>query len=149
MRPMTTADVDAVLAIEQQVQAYPWSRGNFSDAISSGYLCFVDEHAGEIRGFSVLMPGVDEAELLNIGVASGHQRKGVGRAMLLQMQSIAVHRNWQQLFLEVRASNSGAIALYRSAHFTEVGQRRGYYRNADGCEDAIVMSCNLTGKNNG
>ncbi len=143
MRTMTAADVDFVLAIEQSVQAYPWTRGNFSDALDSGYLCCVDDTSGEISAFAVLMPGVDEAELLNIAVAKSQQRKGLGRAMLSEMLAVAAENDWQRVFLEVRSGNSGAIALYRSAGFAEVGIRRGYYRNAEGSEDAILMVCDL------
>lgn len=138
---MTAVDVDEVLAIEQSVQAYPWTRGNFTDALNSGYLAYVDEAAGELRGFSVLMPGVDEAELLNIGVAANHQRKGLGREMLAAMLDEAAQRRLFRVFLEVRASNLAAIALYRRAGFSEVGLRRGYYKNSNASEDALVMVC--------
>lgn len=149
MRAMTVADVDAVLTIEQSVQAYPWTRGNFTDAMNSGYLCFVDDASGEISAFAVLMPGVDEAELLNIAVAKSQQRKGLGRAMLSEMLAVAAENSWQRVFLEVRAGNRGAIALYRSAGFVEVGLRRGYYQTADGREDAILMVCDLVKESNG
>ena len=149
MRVMTQADVDAVLAIEQAVQAYPWTRGNLTDALGSGYLCHVDEADGEIRGYAILMPAVDEAELLNIGVAATHQRQGLGRAMLLEMFDMARAKNMKRVFLEVRSSNVAAIALYRSAGFGQIGLRRGYYRDANGSEDAIVMACDLTGVDNG
>lgn len=148
MRRMTLDDVDAVLAIEQAVQAYPWTRGNFSDALAHCYLCRVDETAGEIRGYAILMPAVDEAELLNIGVAAAQQRKGLGRAMLLEMLDMARANKLRRVFLEVRPSNAAAIALYRSAGFSEVGVRRGYYQNANGSEDALVMAC-VIGEGNG
>jgi ribosomal-protein-alanine N-acetyltransferase len=143
MRVMTLEDLDAVFAIEQTVQAYPWTRGNFADALQNGYFCSVDETHGEIRGYAVLMPVVDEAELLNIGVAADQQRKGLGRAMLLEMLDIAREKNIRRVFLEVRASNAAALALYRSAGFADIGLRRGYYRNAGGNEDAITMACEL------
>lgn len=149
MRAMRLADVDAVLSIEQAVQAYPWSRGNFTDALDSGYLCFVEEIAGEISGYAVLMPGVEEAELLNIGVAASHQRRGVGGAMLSALCKIATDKRLYRLFLEVRSSNLAALTLYRCAGFEQVGVRRGYYRDAKGCEDAQVMACELSGKSNG
>ena len=158
MRAMTQDDVDAVLAIEQAVQAYPWTRGNFRDALMHGYECRVDEVAGEIRGYAMLMPAVDEAELLSIGVAAAHQRKGLGRAMLLEMLGVARSKDMQRVFLEVRDSNVAAIALYRSAGFSVVGVRRDYYQNANGSEDALVMACDtkdfctgtrLTGDANG
>lgn len=144
MRAMTQADVDAVLAIEQAVQRFPWTRGNFADALNSGYLCRVDETAeGGIRGYAILMPAADEAELLTIGVAQAEQRKGLGRAMLAEMLDIARTKQLRRVFLEVRPSNTAAIALYRSAGFGEIGVRRGYYQNANGSEDALVMACEL------
>jgi ribosomal-protein-alanine acetyltransferase len=149
MRQMTLADVDEVLGIESAVQAYPWTRGNFIDALTSGYLCYVDEAAGELRGYVILMPTVEEAELLTIAVATTQQRKGLGRAMLAEMLAVACDRGMQRVFLEVRAANVAAIALYRSAGFVEVGVRRGYYQNAGGSEDAIVMAYVLTGEENG
>jgi ribosomal-protein-alanine N-acetyltransferase len=143
MRAMTQADVDAVLAIEQKVQCFPWTRGNFSDALTSNYMCCVHEEGEEIRGYAVMMPVVDEAELLNIGVAAAQQRKGLGRAMLSEMLDAARAKQLRRVFLEVRPSNVAAIALYRSAGFTEIGVRRGYYQNASGSEDAVTMACEL------
>ncbi|OGT03963.1 MAG: ribosomal-protein-alanine N-acetyltransferase [Gallionellales bacterium RBG_16_57_15] len=150
LRAMTRADVDAVLAIEQAVQRFPWTRGNFTDALDSGYLCRVDEaENGGIRGYAILMPAADEAELLNIGVAAAQQRKGLGRAILAEMLDVARARQLRRVFLEVRPSNAAAIALYRSAGFGETGVRRDYYRNEDGSEDAVTMACELTGESNG
>ncbi|MDP1871029.1 MAG: ribosomal protein S18-alanine N-acetyltransferase [Gallionella sp.] len=147
---MTLADLDAVLTVEQDVQAYPWTRGNFSDALNCGYLCFIDELAGEVRGYAVLMPGVGEAELLTIGVALAHQRKGLGRLMLAELLRMAAEKQLSRVFLEVRASNRAAIALYLRAGFAQIGLRRGYYRNAAGSEDALVMACdNFSGEKNG
>jgi len=150
MRAMTQDDVDAALAIEQAVQRFPWTRGNFIDVLNSGYVCRVDEtDSGEIRGYAILMPAADEAELLNIGVAAAQQRKGLGRAMLGEMLETACGMNMKRVFLEVRPSNIAAIALYRSAGFSEIGMRRDYYRNVGGCEDALVMACELTGESSG
>ena len=166
MRDMMPADVDAVLTIEQAVQAYPWTRGNFMDALSNGYVCRVDseepfdyaqdrlvaghpEDEGAIRSYAVLMPVLDEAELLSIGVATEQQRKGLGRAMLSEILSLARAKNLRRVFLEVSASNVAALALYRSSGFSGIGVRRGYYQNANGSEDAITMACDLTGEIDG
>ncbi|NOT82509.1 MAG: ribosomal protein S18-alanine N-acetyltransferase [Gallionella sp.] len=149
MREMTLADIDAVLRIEQSVQAYPWSPGNFTDALMNGYVCCVDERDDEICSYAVLMMGVEEAELLTIGAAESQQRRGFGRSMLNGMLAKARDKNMQRMFLEVRASNAAAIALYRTVGFSEVGLRRGYYQNIQGSEDAVVMALDLTGGNNG
>lgn len=144
MRQMTLADVDAVFAIEQAVQAYPWTRGNFCDSLAGGHWCGVDEAEGGVRGYAILMPAADEAELLTIGVAAAQQRKGLGRRILQEMLALARGKNMQRVFLEVRPSNMAAIALYRSAGFAEVGVRRGYYQGLNGSEDALVMACELS-----
>lgn len=143
MRDMLLADVDAVCAIEQVVQPYPWSRGNFTDAMASGYCCRVEEVAGRLVSYAVLMPVMDEAELLNIGVAASAQRKGLGRAMLAEQMAWARMHGMQRIFLEVRVSNLPAIALYRKLGFTEIGMRRGYYLSASGKEDALIMASEL------
>ncbi len=150
MREMKKADVDAVVAIEQSVQPYPWSRANFVDALESGYICRVDETgSGDLRGYAILMPLVDEGELLTIGVAENEQRKGLGRAILSRMLDLARERNIRYVFLEVRRSNVAAMALYRSAGFREIGVRYDYYRNAHGSEDAITMACEISGPSGG
>jgi len=149
MRSMTPADIDAVHGIELAVQAYPWTRGNFMDAFDHGYECRVDEDHGKIRGYAILMPAVDEAELLNIGVAAAWQRKGLGRMILNEMLQKARAMNMKRVFLEVRPSNVAAIALYRCSGFDLIGVRRGYYQNAGGSEDALVMACDLMEEENG
>lgn len=142
-------DVDAVLVIENSVQPHPWTRGNFSDALSSGYRCVVAEIEHEIVSYAVLMPVMDETELLTIAVAKKQQRKGLGRALLQAQMQWARAKEMRKIFLEVRVSNSSAITLYRSLGFVDIGMRRGYYQNAQGREDALLMACELTGEDRG
>ncbi|MDO8313439.1 MAG: ribosomal protein S18-alanine N-acetyltransferase, partial [Sideroxyarcus sp.] len=115
LRDMTEADLDAVLCIEREVHAHPWTLGNFSDALRSKYLCKIYEDKGEMLGCAVLMLAVDEAELLDIAIASRYQRKGFGRALLEELLALANRADKRRMVLEVRASNAPAIALYRSA----------------------------------
>ena len=149
MREMTLSDVAAVCAIEQQVQSHPWTQGNFSDALRSGYRCVVDEIDSEIVSYAVLMPVVDEAELLTIAVAPSQQRNGLGGLMLREIIASAAAQQLRKIFLEVRVSNAAAIALYRASGFVEIGLRRGYYQNAEGREDALLMACELIGEARG
>jgi len=150
MRLMTEIDLDRVLVLEQSLHATPWTRGNFCDALGSGYLCFVKQVDREIAGYAVLMPGVDEAELLNIGVAYEYQHQGLGRYMLEALLLAAREKKLSPVYLEVRASNFPAIALYQRAGFSQIGLRRGYYQIDTGREDALVMvRDNLAGSING
>ncbi|MDH2915431.1 MAG: ribosomal protein S18-alanine N-acetyltransferase [Gallionella sp.] len=143
LREMTEADLEAVLRIEREVHAHPWTPGNFSDALRSGYQCKVFELEGEMLGYAVLLLAVDEAELLDIAIDASHQRKGIGRKLLESMLSLARHENMRRMVLEVRASNHPAIALYRASGFEQIGLRRDYYPAANGREDALLMGKGL------
>jgi ribosomal-protein-alanine N-acetyltransferase len=138
-RPMQPADLDAVMAIEPVIYPYPWSRGNFSDSLAAGHSCWILEQNRCIVGYSVLMLVLDEAHLLNISIAAGHQGRGLGRALLAHMQDTARQHGAQQMFLEVRPSNTPALRLYESFGFNEMAIRRGYYPARGGREDAILM----------
>ena len=139
LRDMTEADLNAVLCIEREVHAHPWTLGNFSDALRSKYRCKVFELDGTMVGYAVLMPAVDEAELLDIAIASRYQRKGFGLALLEELLALANRADMRRMVLEVRASNAPAIALYRSAGFEQIGLRRDYYPATGGREDALLM----------
>lgn len=144
LRDMTEADLDAVLTIERAVHVHPWTLGNFSDALRSRYQCKVYESvAQELIGYAVMMLAVDEAELLDIAIAASQQRKGQGRKLLNEMLALARHHEMRRMVLEVRASNVSAIALYRSAGFSDIGLRRDYYPAGSGREDAILMGRGL------
>jgi ribosomal-protein-alanine N-acetyltransferase len=142
--PMTEARLDEVVTIERGAYEHPWSRGNFSDSLRSGYharlLCAGDA----LLGYFVAMKGVDEVHLLNLTVAPAHQGQGFGRILLdaLSLWSRAQGAQW--LWLEVRVGNTRAQRVYERYGFRRVGDRRGYYPAARGQrEDAIVMSCKL------
>lgn len=141
--PMTVDDIDAVLAIEERVQAFPWTRGNFGDALEAGYDGWVAREGDAIIGFAVLMRAVDEIHLLVIGIAPQCQRTGRGRALLDFTLSQAREAGMARMLLEVRPSNASAIYFYRHASFVEIGRRRGYYPASTGREDAIVMARDL------
>ena len=144
LRPMQPADLDAVLAIEYRVCAFPWSRANFADSMASSYSCWVCRVDQQLAGYFVLMPAVDEAHLLTIAVAESHQRQGLGARLLRQAMSVGRAGGATTLLLEVRPSNAKALAMYRHFGFAQVGVRRGYYPAASGREDALVLTHPLT-----
>ncbi|HEY5993411.1 MAG TPA: ribosomal protein S18-alanine N-acetyltransferase [Gallionellaceae bacterium] len=146
LRDMDYGDVEAVMHIEQSIYPYPWTTGNFIDSLDSGYACMVAELDGALIGYTVLMPSLDEAHLLTIGIAAEHQRKGMGEEVLNRMMAVAHDSGINRIILEVRPSNVPALALYRKCGFHQIGLRRGYYPADNSTrEDAIVMECNLKG----
>ena len=142
-RPMLESDLDAVIAIEPTIYLHPWTRGNFNDSLKSGHQAWVLTRQDEIIGYSLMSMVLDEAELLNISVAAPHQQQGLGRLLLAHMLEHAITLGAAMMFLEVRASNAAAIALYERASFVEVNVRRGYYPAENGREDAVIMKVTL------
>lgn len=140
---MTEAWMDAVLTTEQQAYTHPWSRGNFSDSIRSGYQAQVLVGGDHLIGYFVAMKGVDEVHLLNITVAPAYQRQGWSRVMLDALATWSRGQGAQWLWLEVRVSNTRAYSVYLAHGYQRVGLRKAYYPAFDGREDAIVMSLKL------
>jgi ribosomal-protein-alanine N-acetyltransferase len=130
-----------VLRIEQSAYSHPWTHGNFIDSIASGYHMPVWFEQDQMVAYLVAMRGVDEVHLLNLTVAADFQRQGWARMMLQHLSSWSSERGAHNLWLEVRASNQRAIAVYQAHGFSTEGLRRGYYPlNLGQREDAVVMS---------
>ena len=148
LRPMQMADLDEVMAVEPTIYSHPWTRGNFSDSLNSGYSAWVLRAGEKMIGYALLMIILDEAHLLNLSIAKDQQKQGLGRYLLEHMLQIAKNYKANNMFLEVRPSNISAIVLYEKLGFCEMAVRRGYY-SADptkfksGREDAILMGLAL------
>jgi [ribosomal protein S18]-alanine N-acetyltransferase len=142
--PLTEARLDEVVAIERTAYDHPWSRGNFSDSLQSGYQAQLLGAGGAVIGYFVAMKGVDEVHLLNITVAPALQGQGWGRVLLDALALWSRGQGAQWLWLEVRASNARAQRIYEHHGYRRVGERKGYYPAKDGKrEDAVVMSLKL------
>jgi [ribosomal protein S18]-alanine N-acetyltransferase len=143
LRPMQTDDLDAIMQIEPTIYTHPWTRGNFSDSLNSGYSAWVLEENQTMIGYSLMMMVMDEAHLLNLSITKTQQKRGLGRYLLEHMLHIAKNHKATNMFLEVRPSNISAIALYENMGFSEMATRRGYYPAKEGREDAVLMGLAL------
>jgi ribosomal-protein-alanine N-acetyltransferase len=148
LRPMQMDDLDAIMQIEPTIYSHPWTRGNFSDSLNSGYSGWVLEDitlgkTSEMIGYALMMRVLDEAHLLNLSIAKAQQKRGLGRYLLEHMIAIAKTHKALNMFLEVRPSNISAIALYENMGFCEISVRRGYYPAKEGREDAVLMGLAL------
>lgn len=144
LRPMNIGDLDKIMQIEPTIYSHPWTRGNFSDSLNSGYNAWVledriQQDKSEIIGYALMMLVMDEAHLLNLSIAKHRQKQGLGRYLLEHMITIAKRHKSANMFLEVRTSNISAIALYENIGFNEMAIRRGYYPAHNGREDAVLM----------
>jgi len=136
IREAKSGDLEQLVEIE--LEAFPRSPWLPSDFLR--YRCLVAEEAGKIHGFLVsreIGPATAEhpaeREILNLAVRASHRGKGIGASLLRQeMEKPGT------FFLEVRASNLAAKALYKKLGFRELSYRFNYYENPK--EPAIVMT---------
>lgn len=145
---LTPAWLEAVVRVESSAYEHPWTQNNFTDSLAAGYqaqlLTVGTAPNAELLGYFVAMKGVDEVHLLNITVAPAHQRQGWAPVMLEALAIWARGQGAHWLWLEVRAGNARAKAVYERFGFGQVGVRRNYYpAAADAREDALVMSLAL------
>jgi ribosomal-protein-alanine N-acetyltransferase len=88
----------------------------------------------DLVGFGILWRIEDEAHIISLAVHPAHQRRGLGRTILVELLNQARDLGCAWVTLEVKASNQAAIHLYESAGFQRLGERKGYYNG----ENAFV-----------
>ncbi|CAM5323849.1 tRNA (adenosine(37)-N6)-threonylcarbamoyltransferase complex dimerization subunit type 1 TsaB [Eoetvoesiella caeni] len=141
---MRMEDLPVVANIEARVQAFPWTLGNFRDALEAGYGAWVARQGEQILGFSLVMFAPDIAHLLLIAVTPEAQRTGVGYMLLRHCEHETAKRDLPALMLEVRPTNEQAVSFYRNRGFMHTGTRKGYYpKGGNEREDGWVMEKTL------
>ena len=143
-RRMTLADIRWVMKVECEVYQFPWTDKIFNDCIRVGYYCWLALQQQNIVGHAVISVTAGESHMLNLSIASEHQRKGYGRQFIEFLIDEARERNAQTMLLEVRPSNTAAISCYNSAGFNEIGCRKDYYPASEGREDALLLARHIS-----
>ncbi len=137
---LNTTDLARAWEIEKRAHAFPWSETTFASNQGDRYLNYQLITEGKMAAFAITQVVLDEATLFNIAVDPAFQRRGFGRELLEHLIDALEKRGVVTVWLEVRASNAAAIALYEHLGFNEATIRRNYYPTADGREDAIIMA---------
>ncbi len=138
--PLHSDDLDDMARIEAAVQEFPWTRGNFADALASGYDTCGVRRDGKLLGFCIVMHAPDVSHLLVIAVDKALHGQGLGTHLMRWCEERTAARGISGLLLEVRPSNANALAFYAKHGFLKIGVRRGYYPAGKGQrEDAVVM----------
>lgn len=138
IRSMDSQDIFSVLEVEKRSFTIPWSEEMFRIELQNpNCLYFVAEISNVIVGYVGLWIIVDEGHISSIAVAPSYRRLKIGRALMQNIFDIAQKKQLKGLTLEVRASNIGAIELYKSFGFKTEGRRKAYY--SDNQEDALIM----------
>jgi [ribosomal protein S18]-alanine N-acetyltransferase len=142
---MAVSDLDQVLEIERASFPTPWSRAAFCYEIEQNKVarCTVLRGRRGIVGYLCLWEIGHEIHITNLAVRPEWRRRAVGRRLLAGALAEGIARGVALAFLEVRPSNTRALALYESLGFQVIGRRMGYY--FDTGEDALVMEARLGG----
>ncbi len=136
-------DVDAISEIEKGSFLDPWSRAGLGSMLKSPtnrtWVAASEESTGaaEIDGFVSIRLQPPEAEVLRLAVRQSARRRGLGARLLEHALEFGRKSGVTAEYLEVRAENEPALALYRESGFRLIGVRRHYYSNGD---DALVLS---------
>ena len=133
IRPMTLADVPAIVDIEQSSHVQPWHEGFFVEELdrpqSHSYVaCLTNApHRQKVVGYICFWLVADEIQIFNIAVHIAHRRCGIGRALLLHALKVGCRHKARIAILEVRRGNDAAQRLYSSLGFQPTGERSHYY----------------------
>jgi ribosomal-protein-alanine N-acetyltransferase len=134
------ADIDAVMALEAESFSNPWSRDTLvwelrNSDVTQVYL--LRDERGTARAFCVCWVIFEELHINTLAVAPSARRTGVATALLRRVMAEAAAAGAARATLEVRASNSAALALYDRLGFHVAARRAKYYTNPE--EDALIL----------
>jgi ribosomal-protein-alanine N-acetyltransferase len=141
IRPLGFQDLPQVVAIERRAFPTPWSPAMFvlelskSSSIAVGAFVSDRRRGRSLVAYLIASRYADTWHLMNVAVDPPLRRRGLARALLGEL--IGRVGEGEPITLEVRPSNTGAIALYESFGFRAAGLRPRYYRDTG--EDALIM----------
>lgn len=144
----TPAHLNGAAELEKLCFSSPWSATSLelltNDGIGVGYVLTAPTAPGAapaVAAYGGMLITVDEGQITNVAVHPDHRRKGFGAAIVRALLRHAKDERLESVSLEVRASNTAAIELYKRAGFVEAGRRKGFYNKPT--EDALVMVCKI------
>ena len=129
-----------VLRIEEQTSSTPWSLGLFLAEVrrdERDYIVALSPEDDRVVGFAGLLYVFGEGHITTVAVDPKAQGDRIGTRLLLELVRRAIAHGADSITLEVRASNTVALALYRRFGFAPSGVRKDYYK--DPTEDALVL----------
>jgi [ribosomal protein S18]-alanine N-acetyltransferase len=139
IRPMAGSDVPIVAGMEKAIFPDPWSEAVFEEALVQplGINLVAVDDGGNPCGYLCAQAVADEIQIHNIAVDSEYRRQGIGRLLLEHAEREGVRRGAVCAILEVRVTNTVALAMYSRMGYRRIGLRKAYYRKPT-C-DALVL----------
>ena len=136
IRRLAYSDLPTVLSIERRSFQTPWSLAMFVLELSkpSG-VCLAAFVGRELTGYLVCSRYGDVWHLMNVAIDPSRRRSGIASTLITRLFGEVGED--ARITLEVRTSNTGAIAMYERFGFRKAGLRRRYYQDTG--EDALIM----------
>lgn len=135
---MQSSHVEQVAELEKRCFSDPWSEKSVCSELENPLSHWLVAMDGDIlAGYVGSQTVLGEADMMNLAVSPAYRRQGVGEGLVNALVADLASRGAHILTLEVRISNSPAIALYRKLGFAQVGYRPNYYSNPR--EDALIL----------
>lgn len=129
-------DTEGIASMEKEYFPDNWSEKSIAQQIENKKVITIN-FGTQILGYCIYMVAADEGEILRIATDIKMRKSGLGKKLITSVINEMKESGVQEVFLEVRKGNKGAIALYKSVGFKEIGVRKGYYR--DNGEDAVLF----------
>ena len=135
---MDAMHVSQIAKLEQICFSDPWPDESIRSELNNPLSYWLVALDGErVIGYVGSQAVLGEADVMNVAVDPNYRRMGIAYRLIEALIAALAEKDNHSLALEVRASNTPAIALYGKMGFTEVGRRRNYYRNPR--EDALIL----------
>ncbi|KZN46337.1 ribosomal protein S18-alanine N-acetyltransferase [Pseudoalteromonas luteoviolacea] len=138
--------ISDIMTVEVASHPHPWSEKTLASCIGGRYFNAALTYDGELIGYYIAERAGPDYTLMNICVHPQKQGQGLAKLLMQSLIARCVEEQAENLFLEVRASNTPAIALYAKVGLAVMGKRKNYYSTADGKEDAILMGLQFAGQ---
>lgn len=140
--PMWESHAAQAAELERRCFSKPWSEQALLDECQNPNAVFLAAVEGErLLGYCGMHFAAGECYMDNVAVSPEHRREGIGEQLISALLQTAKERGGEFLSLEVRPSNTGAIALYLKLGFQQAGRRKGFYTAP--CEDALLLTKTL------
>lgn len=139
--PMTADHLEELEKLERICFSRPWSRKMLTEELDNECAAFLvaeDDMTGKVVGYAGLLVVADEGYITNVAVFPEYRRQGIAAQIIQVFINFAMGNRLAFLTLEVRPSNTAAIALYQGFGFAEVGRRKNYYDLPK--EDALILT---------
>lgn len=135
------------MTIEQACHSHPWTIKTMQSCLAGRYFNLAAYQGEDMVGFYIGEKAGPDFTLMDICVAPNYQGQGIAKQLLAEFIVYGEQHNAENLFLEVRETNTRAISLYERAGFSEMSVRKNYYPSDEpaknGFEDAILMGLTL------